>query len=88
MPEEQVARTLNQARRDLGIKYKNATPQPLRNYIYKVNMERYTDKLGPTYDWLVKEKGSTDMEIIISSSRPNSDIDRLLAGFEEWLRRQ
>jgi len=50
MAEEQVARTLNQARRDLGIKYKNATPQPLRNYIYEVNMERYTDKLGPTYD--------------------------------------
>ena len=32
MSEEQVARTLNQARRDLGIKYKNATPQPLRDY--------------------------------------------------------
>ena len=46
MSEEQVARTLNQARRDLGIKYKNATPQPLRDYIYEVNMRRYGDKLG------------------------------------------
>ena len=64
MSEEQVARTLNQARRDLGIKYKNATPQPLRDYIYEVNMGRYGDKLGPTYDWLVSEKGATNMEII------------------------
>ncbi len=88
MSEEQVARTLNQARRDLGIKYKNATPQPLRDYIYEINMGRYKDKLGPTYDWLVSEKGAKNMEIINSSSRPNSNIDKLLSGFEEWLRRQ
>ena len=85
MSEEQVARTLNQARRDLGIKYKNATPQPLRDYIYEVNMRRYGDKLGPTYDWLVSERGATNMEIINSSSRPNANIDKLLSGFEEWL---
>lgn len=88
MSEEQVARTLNQARRDLGTKYKNATPQPLRDYIYEVNMGRYGDKLGLTYDWLVSERGATSMEIINSSSRPNSNIDKLLSGFEEWLRRQ
>ena len=88
MSEKQVARTLNQARRDLGIKYKNATPQPLRDYIYEVNMRRYGDKLGPTYDWLVSERGATNMEIINSSSRPNANIDKLLSGFEEWLRRQ
>ena len=88
MSEDQVARTLNQARRDLGIKYKNATPQPLRDYIYEVNMRRYGDKLGPTYDWLVSERGATNMEIINSSSRPNANIDKLLSGFEEWLRRQ
>lgn len=41
MSEEEAARTLNKARRDLGIKYKNATPQPLRDYIYEVNRERY-----------------------------------------------
>ena len=27
-----------------------------------------------------------DMEIINLSSRPNANIDRLLSGFEEWLR--
>lgn len=86
--EEQVARTLNQARRDLGVKYKNATPQPLRDYIYEVNLTRYKDKLGPTYEWLVREKGATNQRIIESASRPNADINRLLGGFEEWLRRQ
>ena len=88
MSEEQVARTLNQARRDLGIKYKNATPQPLRDYIYEVNMGRYGDKLGPTYDYMIKVKRKSNMDIIKSSSTPNSNIDALLSGFEEWLRRQ
>ncbi|MGN0494672.1 MAG: hypothetical protein ACI4GW_00455 [Lachnospiraceae bacterium] len=67
---------------------KDATPQPLRDYIYEINLERYGDELGPTYEWLVSEKGAADMEIIESSSRPNSNIDQLLSGFEEWLRRQ
>ena len=83
-----MARTLNQARRDLGIKYKDMTPQSLRDYIYEINMGRYAgDKLGPTYEYL-KRNGKSDMDIINSSSRPNIDIDKLLSGFEEWLRRQ
>ena len=64
------------------------TPQPLRDYIYEVNIERYGDKLGPTYEWLVTEKAATNKEIIESASRPNSNIDKLLSGFEEWLREQ
>ena len=88
MPEEQVARTLNQARRDLGVKYKDMTPQPLRDYIYEINMNRYDgDKLGPTYEYL-KRIEKTDIEIIESSSKPNSNIDELLSGFEKWLRGQ
>jgi hypothetical protein len=87
MSEEKVAQALNQARRDLGIKYKNATPQPLRDYIYEINRGRYGDELGPTYDYLIG-KGKNDIDIINSSSRPNSNIDSLLSGFEEWLRRQ
>lgn len=86
--EEEVARILNQERRDLGEKYKDATPQPLRDYIYEINIKRYGDKLGPTYDWLVNQKKATNIDIINSASHPNSDIDKLLAGFEEWLRRQ
>ena len=63
------------------------TPQPLSDYIYEIKMDRYSgDKLGSTYEMLKKYK--SDMEIILSSSNPNSDIDELLSGFEEWLRRQ
>ena len=51
-------------------------------------MGRYEDKLGPTYEYMRKMKKKSDMEIINSSSRPNSDVDTLLVGFEEWLRRQ
>ena len=59
---------MNQARRDLGIKYKNATPQPLRDYIYEVNMRRYGDKLDPTYDYLIKVKRKSNMDKIIGIS--------------------
>lgn len=86
--EQEVAKILNQSRRDLGIKYKDMTPQPLRDYIYEINIQRYKDRLGPTYEWLVTEKGATDLEIIESASRPNTNIDALLSGFEEWLRGQ
>lgn len=85
---EETAQIVNQARRDLGIKYKNMTPQPLRDYIYEINMNRYGDKLGPTYDYLSNVKMKTDLEIIYSSSTPNSNIDKLLGGFEDWLRKQ
>lgn len=87
-PEEWVARTLHQMRRDLGVEYKEATPQPLRDYIYEVNRERYGDELGPTYEYLTLERGKSNKDIIDSASRPNPDIDRLLSGFKDWLRRQ
>lgn len=38
---EAIAREASQARRDLGIKYKDVTPQPLRDFIYDVNNNRY-----------------------------------------------
>lgn len=83
---EEVAQILNQARRDLGIKYKDMTPQPLRDYIYEINQQRYGDPLGPTYDALLKKK--TFEQIIESSSKYNPNIDVLLSGFEQWLRGQ
>lgn len=36
MSEAEVAEKLNQARRALGVKYKDMTPQPLRDYIYEI----------------------------------------------------
>lgn len=88
MSEAEVAEKLNQARRALGVKYKDMTPQPLRDYIYEINRCRYDgDELGPTYKAL-RDAGRSDMDIINSSSKPNGNIDKLLSGFEEWLRRQ
>ena len=87
LSKEEVAKQLNQARRDLGIKYKDMTPQPLRDYIYEVNQGRYGDPLGPTFDDLI-ESGKSVEQIIKSSSKYNSDVDKLLSGFEDWLRRQ
>ncbi|WP_024462242.1 hypothetical protein [Marinimicrobium sp. LS-A18] len=79
----------NDARRALGIKYKNATPEPLRDFIYDINTKRYDgDPLGPTVDFLVNEKGKSYTDIIKSASRPNPDVDKLLSGFSDWLKEQ
>ncbi len=79
-----------QARRDLGIEYKDATPEALRDYIYQVNINRYTDPLGPTWDYLVEKNtvnGITNYNAIIeSSTRPNPDVNKLLGGFTNWLK--
>nr|WP_294787221.1 hypothetical protein [uncultured Flavobacterium sp.] len=61
--KEEVARLLNKRRRDIGVEFKDATPDDLREWIYKFNVKRYTDKLGPTFDFLFKShkaKGLTD----------------------------
>lgn len=50
---EYIAQTLNKMRRELGIKYKNATPEWLRERIYQRNLSKYQDELGPTYEWLI-----------------------------------
>ena len=82
--EQEVAMAMTEARRGLGVKYKDATPEPLREYIYDVNRKRYGDPLGPTYEHL-KRLGKTDAEIIQGASRPNPDVDKLLSGFSDWL---
>ena len=84
--EEIIARTLYQRRHDLTVQYKEMTPQPLRDYIYYENTKRYGDPIGPTFEQLLEDK--TFLEIIKSSSKPNTDIDSLLSNFENWLRRQ
>ena len=92
---EKLAKEASQARRDLGVKYKDVTPSPLKDYIYDVNKARYDDPLGPTLDWFKREnnlKGIdklTDRQlyekIIGGASRPNPDVDKLLGGFNDWL---
>lgn len=71
---EEIARTLSRARRDLGEKYKDLTPENLRQRIYDRNMARYGDKLGPTPEYL-RNQGKTWEEIIESAKRPDgSDL--------------
>jgi hypothetical protein len=79
-----LAQQANQERRDLGVQYKNLTPAPLLDYIKDVNLKRYGDPLGPTVDKLV-DSGRSYTDIIKSAARPNPDVDKLLAGFSDWL---
>lgn len=74
--KENVAITLHKARRELGIKYKDATPSDLREYIYRMNMNDYGDELGPTIDYLRNIKNKSWDEIIESASRPGGRFNR------------
>jgi hypothetical protein len=81
-----LAYEANEARRQLGIQYKNVTPEPLKDFIYEVNVTRYHDPLGPTVEYFVKKRGLDYEDIIRSASRPNPDIDVFLGKFGEWLK--
>ena len=75
---EEVARWAHQARRDLGVAYKNMTPPDILDQIYQRNIEKYGDPLGPSIDFL-REQGKTWADIIESASRPGGrDIISLL----------
>ena len=78
-----VAKTLNQMRIDIGIKFKNMTPPDLLEWIYEFNELRYGNKLGPTYEFLRRTK--SDMEIIEGASRPMGEIKKLGAAMHELL---
>jgi hypothetical protein len=86
---ETVARKMWMRRREIGVKYKNLTPAPLRDYIYELNSKRYSDPLGPSFDSLVKQAQGKMQEpyekIIDSSTRPNGDVNSLLSKFKDWL---
>jgi len=60
---------LHQLRRELGVKYKNMTPEPLLSEIYKRNIIKYGDPLGPSIEYLINIKNKSWMEIIESASR-------------------
>ncbi len=66
---ETIARTLHAERRSLGVEYKELTPEPLRSEIYKRNIEKYGDPLGPSIDWL-RARGKSWENIIESATRP------------------
>jgi len=84
---EEVARAMNKKRLDIGIKYKELTILPLRDFIFHANSKRYDTPYGPSYEWL-RNKGKTNMEAIEGSYRPNPDINSFLAPFGDWLKAQ
>ncbi|NWB32067.1 hypothetical protein HX886_34650 [Pseudomonas gingeri] len=65
---EQVARTVSQMRRDIGVKYKDLTPPEKLEEIYARNMRVYQDKLGPTIEYL-RAQGKSWEQIAESAIR-------------------
>jgi hypothetical protein len=51
-----------------GVKYKDLTPEQLREAIYARNRVKYGDPLGPTIDYL-RNKGKSWEDIIESAAR-------------------
>ncbi len=64
---QQIARNAWELRRELGVRFKDLTPQPLRDAIYQRNLATYGDPLGPTWEYLITRK--TFEQIISSASR-------------------
>jgi hypothetical protein len=85
---EPLAREANEARRQLGVKYKDVTPAPLRDFIYEANNKRYKDPLGPTYQRMREVNDYSNREIIMKSSQPNKDINEFFKPFKNWIRDQ
>ena len=56
-------------RREIGIKYKNLTPQKELEKIYERNLTKYKDKYGPTVDYLRNTANKSWEEIIESATR-------------------
>jgi hypothetical protein len=74
---EEIARTVSEKRRELGIKYKDITPPELLDVIYKRNIKVYGDKLGPTVDYF-RSNGVSWEEIIEEALRTGGkDIKEL-----------
>jgi hypothetical protein len=89
LSEEATARYAWSMRRELGERYKNATPLGLRDYIYVANKRRYQgDPLGPSFEYLLeKYRGDYDL-LIAKSGEFNTNVDGLLRSFGPWLNEQ
>ncbi|AIF80954.1 hemagglutinin-related protein [endosymbiont of Acanthamoeba sp. UWC8] len=55
-------------RKDIGVKYKDLTPQKLLEKIYERNEIKYGDKLGPTTDYF-RSQGMSWENIIEKACR-------------------
>ncbi|NUM41036.1 MAG: hypothetical protein HUU45_05310 [Leptospiraceae bacterium] len=82
---EETARQCHAFRRNVGIYFKDMTPQPLRDAIYGRNLGPYSTALGPTFDDMMKHalsKGYSKNEafeyIIKASQRTNPELNDLI----------
>lgn len=82
---EAVARRMHQLRIDTSANYKHLTPEALRQYIFEVNMGRYGNEWGPSFEYLVQKYNGDYEQIISAATRPNPDVNGLLGKFKEWL---
>jgi hypothetical protein len=70
--EEEIARIMQQTRRDLGVKYKDLSAGLLKEYIYEVNKGRYNgDPLGGSFKFFMEKYNGNYQKIIEGSMRPN-----------------
>jgi len=84
--KKEIAQAMHQARRDLGVQYKNLTPDALREYIYEVNIKRYDgDPLGGSFEIFENKYMGDYSKIIEGAESPNGNVDKLLEGFKKWL---
>jgi hypothetical protein len=73
---ETIARALHQTRRDIGVKYKELTSPEVLEQIYKRNVDKYGDKLGPTIDYL-RASGKSWEDIIDSAKRTSAEFNKM-----------
>jgi len=86
---EADAKALYEARRSLGIEFKDQTPTPLRDFIYERNITKYDgDPLGPTWEWMMDNYDGDYLEITEAAARPAGDVNLELAKFDTWLANQ
>lgn len=70
---EYLARKISAERRELGKKYKAATPEYYRKKIFKRNIDKYGDQYGPTISYLRNVQGKSWKEIIESAVVPGGE---------------
>lgn len=71
--EEEIARDVDQRRRELNQQYYSTLPDAERKTLYASNKEKYGNEIGPDIDYF-KKKGRSWREIIDSASKVSSKI--------------
>lgn len=74
LPGETIAREIHARRRDLALRFKERTPEPVRSALYARTARIYGDLLGPSIEML-RARGRTWEEIIASAARPGAPGD-------------